>query len=124
MILAPGNANTNRALLLGVTSVDSSTAFIRVAYDYATNYTTNPTADRLQVSGVTHYVGDGTQWVRVTKSGGNWTYSFSKNGIKFTDYKTEAAVFTATHAGFGCDARGDATGEDQAAGIMFHYSNQ
>lgn len=124
LILAAGSASTNRALILGLTSVDSSTGFIRSAYDYATNYTTGPTSDRLAVSSIAHYVGDETQFIRVTKSGGNWTYSFSKNGVKFSDYKTEAAVFTATHAGFACDARGDGTGEDFAAATFFHYVNQ
>ena len=122
LTLSAGTTTSSRTLVVGITSADSTTSLIRIAYDYATNYTTTPAANRLNTG--TETAPGSLMWARVTKVAGNWTYSFSYNGIKFTDDKTEAAPFTATHAGFGCDARGDGTADGYSAGTMFHYENQ
>lgn len=118
--VAAGTATSNRIMLLGVQGGNIATAANTrmMGHDY-TNYTTLSGVTVLNAS-LPPMPNNLIYW-RIAKSGGNWTYSISADNIYYNAIKTEAARFTATHAGFACNARGN---NSRAAITAIHYQNQ
>jgi len=124
LAVSDGTAASNQLLILGITAIDNAVPYnlVRTAYHYNTNYTSTPTGSL--ISSPLPAAGGELTFARIAKSGSNWTFSYSTNSQKFSALQTVAAPFTATHAGFACDSRGDGTADSDAAMLVIHYTNQ
>jgi len=117
--VAAGTATSDRIMLIGLQGGHATTVPVRLmGHDY-TNYTTISIATVLDTALVP--APPNVLFYRIAKSGSNWTYSISADNVYYNVIKTEAARFTATHAGFGCNSRAN---NSRASATAIHYQNQ
>lgn len=117
--IAAGTATSDRIMLIGLQGGSSTIVPVRLMGQDYTNYTTLSVVTVLDASLVP--VPSSVMFYRIAKSGSNWTYSISSDNVYYNVIKTEAARFTATHAGFGCNSRAN---NSRASMTAIHYQNQ